>query len=366
MLASVPIYRGDDRVNKMKVAVIGCGMIAKTQHVQHYHNSDRAEIKYLVDPLEDRARSLAAEFNVPHTSADYRTILEDDEVEAVSICTPNDTHAPIAIDCLNAGKHVLCEKPAALNMEQVREMKAAADRNGRILNIGVVNRYATGVNRIKDMIAGGELGRVYHVYCSFRAHRSIPGLGGPFTTKSKSGGGVLIDWGVHFLDLIFYSLGQPDVRTVSGEIYGELAKDMKAYAFVNMWAGPPNYNGTYDVEDFVTGLLRTSGPTISLNGAWAQNIGESAMFVEFLGDKAGVKLDYGSGDFKVYGAKDGVLLETSPSFAKADKFASEIDDFLRSAAANDKGRANIDQVMITSEVMDAIYRSAALGKEISL
>ncbi|WP_338131349.1 Gfo/Idh/MocA family protein [Cohnella rhizosphaerae] len=257
----------------MKVAVIGCGMIARTQHIQHYHDNDKAAIKMLVDPLEERARSLAAEFNVPHTSADYRAILEDDEIEAVSICTPNDTHAPIAIDCLNAGKHVLCEKPAALNMEQVREMQAAANRNGRILNIGVVNRYAAGVNRIKDMIEGGELGRVYHVYCSFRSHRSIPGLGGPFTTKSKSGGGVLIDWGVHFLDLIFYSLGQPGARTVSGEIYGELAKDMKAYAYVNMWAGPPNYNGTYDVEDFVTGLVRTTGPTISLNGAWAQNIG---------------------------------------------------------------------------------------------
>lgn len=350
----------------MKVAVIGCGMIAKTQHIQHYHDNAKAEIKYLVDPLEDRAKELAAAFNVPFTSADYRAILEDDEVEAVSICTPNDTHAPIAIACLNAGKHVLCEKPAALNMVQVREMKEAANRNNRILNIGVVNRYATGVNKIKQMIANGELGRLYHVYCSFRAHRAIPGLGGPFTTKSKAGGGVVIDWGVHFLDLIFYSLGQPSIRTVSGEIYGELAKDMKEYAYVDMWAGPPNYSGTYDVEDFVTGLVRTSGPSISLNGAWAQNIGESAMFVEFLGDKAGIKLDYFSGDFKIYSAKDGTLFESSPSFAKADKFASEIDDFLQSAAANEKGRANIDQVMVTSEVMEAIYRSAELGKEISL
>lgn len=353
-------------MKKIKVAVIGCGMIAKTQHIQHYHDNEKAEIKYLVDPMEDRAKALAKQFNVPYTSADYKTILEDDEIEAVSICTPNDTHAPIAIACLNAGKHVLCEKPAALTMEQVHEMKAAADRNNRILNIGVVNRYNTGVNKIKQMIENGELGKVYHVYCSFRAHRAIPGLGGPFTTKAKAGGGVLIDWGVHFLDLIFYSLGQPKVRTVSGEIHGELAKNMEEYAYVDMWAGPPNYNGTYDVEDFVTGLVRTSGPSISLNGAWAQNIGESAMFVEFLGDKGGVKLDYFTGDFKVFSAKDGTLYETSPSFAKADKFVEEIDDFLRSAADNVKGRASIDQVIVTSEVMEAIYKSAELGKEIAL
>ncbi|MFD0711963.1 Gfo/Idh/MocA family protein [Paenibacillus sp. GCM10027626] len=352
-------------MRKIKVAVIGCGMIAQTQHIQHYHDNDKAEIKYLVDPMLKRAEEMAEKFGVPHAVADYRTVLEDEEVEAVSICTPNDTHAPIAIACLNAGKHVICEKPAALNIEQVREMKAAADRNNRILNIGLVNRYNTAVNHIKRMIADGELGRVYHVYCSFRAHRSIPGLGGPFTTKAKAGGGVLIDWGVHFLDLIFYSLGQTELKTVSGAIHGELAKDMKNYTYVDMWAGPPRYEGTYDVEDFVTGMLRTSGPTISLNGAWAQNIGEKAMFIEFLGDKAGIKLEYGGG-FKIYSSKAGSLLETTPSFSSSNMFYDEIDDFLESAASNVKKRVNIDDVIITSEAIDAIYRSAAEGKEIQL
>ena len=98
-------------------------------------------------------------------------------------------------------------------------MKAAADRNGRILNIGVVNRFNTAVNKVRDMIQAGELGEVYHIYCSFRSYRSIPGLGGPFTTMEKSGGGVLIDWGVHFLDLINYCINSPAVRSVSGASY---------------------------------------------------------------------------------------------------------------------------------------------------
>lgn len=351
-------------MKKIKVAVIGCGNIARA-HVPAYAQNPTAEIKYLVDIKQERATELAEKYSVPYTATDFREILGDKEVEAVSICTPNDTHAPIAIECLNAGKNVLCEKPASVSFELVKEMKKAADRNGKILNIGVVNRFNTAVNKIKDMIENDELGKVYHIYCSFRGHRSIPGLGGPFTTKDKSGGGVLIDWGVHFLDLIFYCLGLDSALTVSGEIYSELGKDMEKYAYVDMWAGPPDYSGTYDVEDFVTGLVRTAGPTISLNGAWAQNIGESAMFVEFLGTKAGIKLQYG-GDFKIYSAKNGVLYETLPTFSKADMFYDEIDSFLRSAMENTKNRANIDKVMITSEVLEAIYKSAKLGREVIL
>ncbi|GIN69967.1 oxidoreductase [Bacillus sp. J14TS2] len=351
-------------MKKMKVAVIGCGTIAPN-HIKAYVENERTEIKYLVDIRLERAERLAERFNVPHTAENFRDILNDEEIEAISVCTPNDTHAEIAIACLDAGKHVLCEKPAAINMDQVNEMKSAADRNNLILNIGVVNRYNTAVNKIKDMIDNRELGKVYHVYCSFRAHRSIPGLGGPFTTKAKSGGGVLIDWGVHYLDLIFYSLGQPEIRTVSGTAHSELAKNMKDYTYINMWAGPPDYNGTYNVDDFVTGLIRTSGPTISLNGAWAQNIGESATFVEFLGDKAGIKWQYG-GDFSVYSAKDGVLYETNPSYSKADMFYEEIDGFIQSAMSNVKSRSNIDNVLVTSEVMEALYTSSEKGREIFL
>ncbi|MEK3888786.1 Gfo/Idh/MocA family protein [Bacillus sp. FSL K6-3431] len=351
-------------MTKVKVAVIGCGTISSS-HIKSYVDNPLTEIKYLVDIKQERAIEKAETYGVPYTEADFRKVLQDEEIVAVSICTPNDTHAPIAIECLNAGKHVLCEKPAAMNMKEVNEMKAAADRNDRILNIGVVNRYNTAVNKIKQMIDDGELGKVYHVYCSFRSHRSIPGLGGPFTTKEKAGGGVLIDWGVHFLDLIFYSLNQPEVLTVSGAVHSELAKDMKDYTYTDMWAGPPDYDGTYDVEDFVTGLVRTTGPTISLNGAWAQNIGESAMFIEFIGDKAGVKLQYG-GNFKVYSAKNGTLYETTPSYSTADMFYEEVNGFIQSLTKQKKGRSNIDNVIVTSEVMEAIYTSAERGKEVEL
>lgn len=350
-------------MKEVTVAVIGCGTIARSEHLPAYSKNPMAKVKYVVDIKPDAARELAEKYNVPHFVTDYKEVLEDKEVEAVSVCTPNYTHAPITIDCLNAGKNVLCEKPASISFDLVKQMKEAADRNGKVLNIGVVNRFNTAVNHIKETISSGELGNIYHIYCSFRAHRSIPGLGGWFTNKSMAGGGVLIDWGVHFLDLIFYCINPDKALTVSANTYSELAKDMKGYTFVDMWAGPPDYSGIYDVEEFVTGLIRTSGPTISLNGAWAQNIAESAMFVEFMGDKGGIKLQYG-GDFKVYTSKNGILYETAPSFRKSNMFYDEIDNFLKSSAANRKDRANIDNVLITAQVMDAIYKSAQLGKEV--
>ena len=352
-------------MKKTKIAVIGCGTIARNAHMPSYSKNPMAEIKYLVDIKPERAIELAKQYNVPYTTADYKEILGDEEITAVSVCTPNNTHAQISIDCLNAGKNVLCEKPASINFELVKQMKEAADRNGKILNIGVVNRFNTAVNQIKKIIDNGDLGELYHIYCSFRSHRSIPGIGGQFTTKAISGGGVLIDWGVHFLDLIFYCMGMPKVLSASAQIYGELGRDMKNYSYIDMWAGPPDYNGVYDVEDFITGFLRTDGPTISLNGAWAQNIGETAMFIEFLGDKAGIKLQYG-GDFKIYSAKDGVLYETAPTYTEADMFYDEIDSFLKCSIENTKNRANIDNAMITSEVMDALYKSAALKKDVLL
>jgi len=201
-------------MEKIKVAIIGCGNIATSAHMPAYKAAaDLAEVKYFCDLIPERAEKLRDAYGSGLTTTDYHEILSDPEVTCVSVCVPNGGHAPIAIDFLRAGKNVLCEKPAAMNSELAREMQKTADECGRILNIGVCNRFNTAVEKIQELIAQGELGNIYHIYCSFRSYRSIPGLGGAFTTKALSGGGSLIDWGVHFLDLIFYCVGQPKIKT---------------------------------------------------------------------------------------------------------------------------------------------------------
>lgn len=348
----------------LKVAIIGCGQIAETQHAPAYIKSGKVEIKYAVDGLIERAQSFAEKFAIPHATAHLDDVLNDPEIDAISVCTPNATHAPISIAALKAGKHVLCEKPAALTYDEVVQMKQAADESKKILNIGVVNRFNTTVNKVKALFDAGELGELYHIVCSFRMHRAIPGLGGAFTTKSMSGGGVLIDWGIHYLDLIFYILGvETKVHSVTGTAYTKLGSPIQDYTYTSMWAGPPKLDGTYDVDDYVTGLIRTDSATINLNGAWAQNIAGRHTYIDFLGTKAGIKLHYG-GEFTLYSAKDGVLYESTSDFAKDDMFLAEIESFIDSIHTGNKHRANIDYTMVTSKVMDAIYASSEQRGEV--
>ncbi|WP_418771391.1 Gfo/Idh/MocA family oxidoreductase, partial [Neglectibacter timonensis] len=192
-----------------------------------------------------------------------------------------------------------------------------------------------------------------------------PGLGGAFTTKAIAGGGALIDWGVHYLDIVMYCCGDPAVRTVTGETFCKLGKNMEEYAYTDMWAGPPDYNGIYDVDDSVTGLIRTSGPVITLNGAWAQNIGVAEQYIDFMGDKAGIRLQYGK-DFTVYTAEHGALVEYKPVFQMRDHFQNEIDAFIDCIKTGKKLPSHIDTVVITAQMMQAIYDSADQHREIVL
>ena len=347
-------------MSKIKVAVIGCGSIANAAHIPSYMNNEDAEIVYFCDIIPERAEAAVAKYGCGKAITDYHDILNDPEIVAVSVCTPNYAHASIAIECLRAGKHVLCEKPAARTYAEALEMQKAQHETGKILNIGVVNRFNDGVNELTKIIDEGNLGNIHHVYVSFRAHRSIPGLGGAFTTKAIAGGGALIDWGVHFLDIVMYCCGDPKPLTVTGEEFCILGKDMKAYNYKDMWAGPPDYNGTYDVDDSITGMIRTDGPVITFNGAWAQNIGVGEMYIDFMGDKAGVRLQYGS-NFTVYTDQ---LEEYTPKFEMGNMFQHEIDAFIRCIQTGEKLPSHIDTVIITAKMMQGIYDSAAEHKEI--
>lgn len=349
----------------MKVAVIGCGTIANAQHIPAYMKSDTAEIKYFCDIIPERAVEAVKKYGCGIAVVDYHEVLADPEVEAISVCTPNKMHSKITIAALKSGKNVLCEKPAARILSEALEMQQAQHETGKVLNIGVVNRFDTNVNKIKELIQQGKLGEVYSVYISFRSHRSIPGLGGAFTTSAIAGGGVLIDWGVHFLDIVMYCCGDPKAKTVSAEQFCRLGNPIDQYVYKNMWAGPAIPDGICDVEEGITGLVRSEGPVITFNGAWAQNIGEEEMFIDFIGDKAGIRLTYG-GDFVLYGTENGMLTRVEYTSRGTEKFQNEINSFLECIQTNKKLPSHIDTNIVTAKLMDAIYRSAASHKEVEL
>ena len=349
----------------MKVAVIGCGKIANNQHIPAYMKNKDTEIKYFCDIIPERAAKAVSDYGCGIAVTDYREVLADPEVTAISVCTPNYAHAEIAIAALEAGKHVLCEKPAARVYEEALQMQEAQHKYGKTLNIGVCNRYNLGVNKIREMIQSGALGEVYQVYVSFRNHRSIPGLGGDFTTKAVAGGGVLIDWGVHFLDIVMYCLGDPKAKTVSAECFTKLGTPIEDYVYAKMWAGPPKKDGICDVEEGVTGLVRTESATITLNGAWAQNIGENEMFIDFMGTKGGVRLQYGK-DFTFYSTQNGMLTKTEYTMRAPSMYEEEIAGFVECIETGKVSPAHIDTNIITAKMMDALYRSAESHKEIVL
>ena len=347
------------------VAIIGCGRIARNAHLPSLSKIEGVRVKYACDVLEEKAKKMQADFPIiENVITDYKVALSDGEVDAVYVLTPNFAHYTVTMDALKAGKHVFCEKPITVNYELSCAMQKEAEKQGKILNVGVCNRYNRSVELLKQYLEEGKFGDVYHVYCSFRNFRSIPGLGGAFTTKAQSGGGVLIDWGVHFLDLIMYILGGAKLKSVTCDAYSEIAKDMKAYKYRNMWAEDTSdiENGVNDVDDFITGYIRTDKASISFNGAWAQNIEMPEMFVDFLGDKGGARLAYG-GKFTYWSAE--TLEKTEPEYDMPSMFVNESKGFLQSIHSGLKDRNNVDNVLETAKLLDALYQSASDRKEIT-
>lgn len=348
------------------VAIIGCGRIAENAHLPALTSLEDVRIKYACDIIEEKAIAIKEKFpKVEKTVTDYKVVLADGEVDAVFVLTPNYAHYTITMDALKAGKHVMCEKPITVNYALSCEMAEEAKKQGKMLNIGVCNRYHRSVEMLHDMVKEGKLGKVYHVYCSFRSFRSIPGLGGAFTTKDQSGGGVLIDWGIHFLDLILYVLGGAKLVNVTCDAYSEMAKDMKDYKYRSMWAEntKDTENGTNDVDDLITGYVRTDKASISFNGAWAQNIDKDEMFIDFLGDKCGARLTY-CGHFTLC---HGDTLETeAPEYEIPNMYLCEDRGFIDSVVSGIKDKNNVENILESAKLLDALYASADKREEIKL
>ena len=351
---------------KKTIAVIGCGRIANTAHFPALAKMDNVRVKYACDIIKEKAEKIKAEYPfVENVITDYKEALADSEVDAVFVLTPNYAHYEITMDALKAGKDVMCEKPVTVNYDLSCEMAKEAEKQGRILNIGVCNRYNKSVEMLEELNRQNRFGNIYHIYCSFRSFRDIPGLGGPFTTKSQSGGGVLIDWGIHFMDLILYILGNAKIKNVTCDAYSELAKNMKEYKYKSMWAEDTAdiENGTNDVDDFVTGYIRTDKASISFNGAWAQNIDKADMFIDFLGDKAGARLTYG-GKFEIY---DGETLETiTPEYEIPNMYLCEDNAFVDSITTRVKNRNNIENILESMKLLNSLYESSEQRKEVEL
>ncbi len=353
-------------MKKIRIGIIGNGGICKGAHVPTYLEDDRVEIVGVCDIIEERAQFLKDEyFPDAKVYTDYKELLKDETIDSVDICTPNYLHSIIAVDAFKAGKHVFCEKPDAIDVTEVLKMQKAADEAGKVLMVMRNNRFVGASKYAKKYIDAGKMGDVYAARCGWQRRRGIPGKGGWFTTKAQSGGGPLIDLGVHMIDLAIWLMGNPTPVSVSANTYCKFA-DNDTSDSVNSDFGDKNSEGTFDVEDLAMGMIRfDNGAVLQIEFSWASNIKKERRFVELRGSKAGLKWE--NDEVEIFTEEAGQLLDIKPA-GKLDgrghhnNLVHYLDVLTKDVDPCFKLQQGVDMI----KILCAIYESAKTGREVVL
>jgi len=299
-------------MKKLNIGVIGCGSIAKHRHLPEYAQNENVNIVAVCDPVEERAAEMAAKYGAtPYTN--YEELLQNEAIDAVSVCTPNYLHAPISIQALKAGKHVLCEKPMATSKEEAEAMIEAAKESGKKLMIAHNQRFVRSHEKARKLIETGEIGKVY----SFRTAFGHPGPEGWsadgkdswFFRKNEAAMGAMGDLGVHKADLIRFLLGEEVVEV--GAFVETSAKE------------------NTDVDDNATCILKTeSGIVGTLAASWSYNGSEDNSTI-------------------IYGEKGILRLEDDPNYSLIVQYRNgEVTKYeLGAIQSNDEGGQTTSHVI---------------------
>ncbi len=352
-------------MRKVKIGIIGTGSISAA-HLNAYMKNPYAEIVALCDINKERLNQKAEQYNVKNIFTSADEMVKSAELDAVSICTWNNAHAPTAIAALNAGLHVLCEKPMALNTEQALAMQNAAKKNEKLLMIGFTRRFDSDTAILQKFIDSGQLGELYYLKASYLRRHGSPG--GWFGDFSRSGGGPLIDLGVHIIDLCRYLMGNPKPVSVYGATFNHLKNRPKIQTEVAYKSADANENDIFDVEDLAVAMIRfDNGALMTVETSFSLNIKQNKGSVELFGTKGGAKL---MPELEIYTDNCGHLIDigfnepTALSFSSL--FQKEIDHFIDCVRGTAHCRAPMEDGVTLMTILDAIYESAKIGHEIIL
>lgn len=298
---------------------------------------------------------------------DYKEMIEKEELDAVIVATPNYLHSEIAVYAMDHGLHAFTEKPDAINVEECTKMKEASERNNKVLMVMRNNRYYNNSEYLKKFIETGAAGDLYCGRCGWIRRRGIPGKGGWFTTKAQSGGGPLIDLGVHMIDLSMWLMGNPKPVSVSGCTFNKFAENTAEADSEHAQFGEAKDGGTFDVEDLAMGFIRfENGACLQIEFSWASNIEQETRFVELRGDKAGIRWS-DDGSAHIYSEnKDGLLTNETFKTDFCNGHGKAIRHFI-DVILNDSPRDFVPQQGLNMiKILQAIYESAQTGKEVLL
>ncbi len=355
---------------KIKIAVIGCGGICRWAHMPAYKAmKDLVEITAVCDIKPEKAEMIAKEYGVPKTYTDYKEMLAAEKPDAVDLCVPNYLHSVMAVHALERGFHVFSEKPDAVSVEEVLKMQTAAEQSGKTLMVMRNNRYRQTAVFAKKYIADGKMGEIYAARCGWQRRRGIPGKGGWFTTKAQSGGGPLIDLGVHMIDLAIWLMGNPVPAAVSGCTYSKFSDLGDVSDSVHSMFGEQDKNGVFDVEDLAMGFIRfDNGACMQIEFSWASNVEKERNFVELRGTKAGCELSSDSG-LRIFSEEYGRTVNIDP-LTNDEKGVPQHEGNLRHFVDVIQNGVKPDfvpqQGVNMIKILEAVYQSAETGREVIL
>jgi len=353
-------------MNKLRVGVVGAGKMFASAHVPAWVANPNVEIVAICDTHLPNAQEQARILGIASVYSEYKVMLAQEKLDVIDVSTPNVYHSEISIAALEHGIHVFCEKPDAVNSEQAQRMADAAKRSGKLLMVMRNNRFTPQAQFLKQYIDSGAMGEIYTGRAGWIRRRGIPGRGGWFTTKELSGGGPLIDLGVHMIDVAIWMMGNPRPIAVSGAAYTKFA-DAKVQVSADSRFGTTQEGGVFDVEDLATGFIRfDNGASLQIEFSWASNVEDDLKFMELRGTKAGCSLK--NAELKLMTEIEGVLCDILPRFRGEEISAHRkninhfIDCVLGVAEPINTPEGGVDMIRI----LKAIYDSAESGMEVRL
>ena len=345
-----------DESKKLKIGIIGCGV--GILHLQGFAENPRAEVVAIAGLDQDRCRDLAKQFDVPRVYGEYQELIADPDIEAVTVAVPNILHVPVALAALEAGKHVMVEKPLAPTAAEGQRIIDAAREANRVLGVVFNRRGRQDVQLVKREVERGALGEIYHARAFWMRRSGIPGLGTWFTSKGMAGGGPLIDLGIHVLDMALWILGNPTARRVSAATYAELGPQGRGQWQGGRFKIVPGE--TYEVEDFATARLDLANDaTMHLECSWRLHAGcEARIEAAFYGTEGGAIFRNINGSFYDFQAElfRGTKTEklASPPDTWGGRAAAEWATRLASGARFD---STVDRLVQVAATLDSIYES---------
>ena len=357
MLAPQGSGEGGQGLEQVRVGVIGMGM--GRNHAVYYRDCPEAALVAICDVDANRLAQVAAEVHPWRTYTELDDLLADPEIDAVSIVLPNALHHSVTLRAMEAGKHVMCEKPLAMNAREAEEMVAAARRLGRTLMVHFNSRFHPTAQAVRRAIDEGRLGQVYYARSVWHRQRLIPGLGGWFTRRELSGGGALIDIGIHRLDLALWLMGYPRPVSVTGVTCDLLGKEIAAAE-----------DRHFDVEDLAAAFIRfDTGAALTLETSWASNSEKREdQWTQLFGVEGGALLrNLNEGyeyEARLFRPGNGGVAAEVPPVPEPVETAQQ--HFCRSILRGEPPAASGEEGLTVMRILDAIYESARSGREVRL